>query len=143
MRLSMTEPEQQSERFEEIVAGGQPPATQTRAFAGLGLFSGLGAVAAKSCCLLPLVLASSGLGGAWLSQELTAYRPYLLGVAWITVAAAWLFAVRRSRAACAPSEACHAPAKGQGIALLTLSTLIVGLATIWERIEPSLVQTLF
>ncbi len=90
----MTEPEQQSERFEEIVAGGQPPASQTRAFAGLGLFSGLGAVAAKSCCLLPLVLASSGLGGAWLSQELIAYRPYLLGVAWITVAAAWLFAAK-------------------------------------------------
>ena len=138
----MTEAGQQSKRFEEIVAGGQPPATRVRAFAGLGLFSGFGAVAAKSCCLLPLVLASSGLGGAWLSQELITYRPYFLAVAWIAVAAAWLFAVRRRRVACAPGEACNAPAKGQGLALLTLSTLTVGLATIWEWIEPILVALL-
>ena len=49
------------------------PSAKPSIFAGLSLSTGLGAVAAKSCYLLPLLLASSGLGGAWLSRELSAF----------------------------------------------------------------------
>ena len=132
--------EQQTKWVESVAVGDQPPAARSRAFAGVGLASGLGAVAAKSCCLLPLALASSGLGGAWLSQELIAYQPYFLGVAWVAIAVAWLFAIRRRCPASAPGEACEARSRGKGIALLALSTVIVGLATIWERIDPTLAQ---
>lgn len=35
----------------------------------------LGAIAASSCCVLPLVLFSVGIGGAWIGN-LTALAPY-------------------------------------------------------------------
>jgi mercuric ion transport protein len=114
----------------------------TGAFAGLGLFSGLGAVAAKSCCVLPILLASSGLGGAWIGREIQAYRPYFLGVAWFALALAWVIAIRRKRAAlCASNRDCRTTGtRWSGVGLLTASTLVVGLATVWDRIEPVLAR---
>jgi mercuric ion transport protein len=46
----------------------------------------LGAVAASSCCLLPLVLVSVGVSGAWISN-LTALAPYQSYIALITLTA--------------------------------------------------------
>lgn len=114
----------------------------TGACAGLGLFSGLGAVAAKSCCVLPILLASSGLGGAWIGRELQAYRPYFLSVAWLALALAWVIAIRRRRVApCASNRDCRTTgARWSGIGLLTASTLVVGLSTAWDRIEPVLAR---
>ena len=43
-----------------------------RLFAAGGIF---GAIAASSCCILPLVLFSLGMGGAWIGN-LTALAPY-------------------------------------------------------------------
>ena len=137
----MREGVQQSDSADTTAGGGQRPPGGTRALAGLGIFSGLGAVAAKSCCLLPLLLASSGFGGAWLSQELIAYRPYFLGTAWAAVAVAWVVAVRRRRTACAPGKTCNT-AGWVSYGLLALSTLIVGLATAWGWLEPVLVHYL-
>ena len=124
--------------------GGQPPAHGTGAFAGVGLFSGLGAVAAKSCCIFPLILASTGVGGAWLSQELMAFNPYFIGAAWLSVVLAWALAIRRKRAAaCAPGRGCETvTARWSGLALLIISTLIVLLATVWQWIGPTLAQYL-
>ena len=129
----MTESVEQTDITDTSSSGGDSSAG-TGAFAGLGIFSGLGAVAAKSCCVLPLFLASSGLGGAWIGRELTAYRPYFLGVAWLALALAWIFAIRRRRAVCAPGGSCRTARAGWlSYGLLTLSTLVVGLATVWER----------
>jgi len=115
----------------------------TGAFAGLGIFSGLGAVAAKSCCVLPLILTSSGLGGAWLGREFATYRPYFLGIAWFALVLAWAFTIRRRRAVCSPGGSCNKPrANWLSYGLLSLSTLIVLLATTWERFEPALAQYL-
>lgn len=139
----MREGVQQSDSADTTTGGGQRPSAGTRTLADLGIFSGLGAVAAKSCCLLPLLLASSGFGGAWLSQELITYRPYFLGTAWAAVVVAWVIAVRRRRYACAPGETCNTVHAGWiSYGLLTLSTLIVGLATAWGWLEPALVQYL-
>src|SRR5215471_14731241 len=43
----------------------------------------LGALAASSCCLVPLVLFGIGVGGAWIGYltRLAPYQPYFLGVA--------------------------------------------------------------
>lgn len=52
--------------------------TATRSFRRLGLltFGGLvGAIAASSCCVIPLLLFLAGVGGAWMSN-LTALAPY-------------------------------------------------------------------
>ena len=48
----------------------------------------VGAVAASSCCILPLLFFSLGLGGAWLGKlsVLAPYQPYFLGVTLILLA---------------------------------------------------------
>lgn len=138
----MTDSIEQAEIAETTPASSDNGSAGTGAFAGLGVFSGLGAVAAKSCCVLPLLLASSGLGGAWLSRELAAYRPYFLGIAWLALALAWGFALRRRRAACASGASCSSTARTVWISygLLTLSTVVVVLATTWGRFEPALAE---
>src|SRR5262249_49344105 len=52
------------------------------ALAAIGI---LGAVAASSCCLLPLILVSVGVSGAWIGT-FTALAPYQSYVALITLA---------------------------------------------------------
>lgn len=134
---------EQNDSADKVAAGGDPQRGGTGACAGIGIFSGLGAVAAKSCCVLPLLLASSGLGGAWISRALLPYQPYFIATAWLAVALAWVLAIRRRRAACAPGEPCHRGRAGWvSYALLAFSTFIVGLASAWERIEPAAMAAL-
>tara|TARA_R110000787_G_scaffold185774_2_gene297379 strand:+ start:81 stop:515 length:435 start_codon:yes stop_codon:yes gene_type:complete len=139
----MPEAVHQSEAVDSAGTEERPSSNGTGAFAGLGLVSGLGAVAAKSCCILPLVLASTGLGGAWLSQELMTYQPYFLGAAWLSVVLAWGVAIHRRRVGCASWGSCEkTAARWRAPALLVISTLIVALATVWEWIDPALAQYL-
>lgn len=139
----MTDSVEQTDIADTTAASSGDPPAGTDAFAGLGIFSGLGAVAAKSCCVLPLILASSGLGGAWLGREIAIYKPYFLGVAWLALALAWAFAIRRRRAFCSPGGSCNTlRANWPSYGLLSLSTLIVLLATTWEQFEPALAQYL-
>jgi mercuric ion transport protein len=112
-------------------------------FAGLSLFTGFGAVAAKSCCLLPLLLASSGLGEAWLSHELSEFRPYFLAGAALTLVIGWGLAIRRHKDTCPVGGACsYRRTSWLTFSLLGLSTVMVGLAAIWGWIEPPIVQHL-
>jgi mercuric ion transport protein len=75
----------------------------------------LGALAASSCCLVPLALFGLGIGGAWIGHltRLAPYQPYLLAVAAIGVGFG-LWARHRSRkVACSQSEACARPLPGR------------------------------
>lgn len=119
------------------------PSAEPSIFAGLSLFTGLGAVAAKSCCLLPLLLASSGLGGAWLSRELSAFRPYFLAGAAFTLVIGWGLAIRRYKAICPVDGVCASRrTRWPTFSLLGLSTVMVGLAAAWGWIEPAIVPYL-
>jgi len=77
-------------------------------FAGGGLIA---AVAASTCCVLPLSLGALGLGGAWLST-LTALSPYATAFSLLAIlllgAGFWLVYVRPATAnvaaACATSR---------------------------------------
>lgn len=113
--------------------------------AALGGIAGLGAVAAASCCVLPLALAAVGAGGAVFSghELLIAYQPYILGGAVALVAGAWLvFFWRRRRAAtCAVDGACARPRTSRRTAVaLGLATLSVKLAAVWTFVEPVLLR---
>ena len=70
-----------------------------------GLF---GALAASSCCILPLVLFSAGISGAWIGNftRLAPYQPVFIAASLACLGVgAWL--VRRaSRMACAEGEIC-------------------------------------
>src|SRR6267154_158670 len=70
--------------------------------AGLGAVTGFGALAASSCCVLPLALAGLGASSAVFGglEILANWRPLLLSVALVVVLAAWLLLFRRRSVAC-------------------------------------------
>ena len=64
---------------------------------GLGILAALAALAGASCCVLPLLLAIGGIGGAWVAHLgiLTPYQPYILAFALDLVIIGWVIAFRR------------------------------------------------
>lgn len=106
-------------------AGGEGRASTHRLVATGGL---LGALAASSCCILPLVLFSLGISGAWIGN-LTALAPYQPVFAVVTIGLLgnghWL--VYRSRRSCAGGQACARPMATRlvNIALWSATGLII------------------
>ena len=86
------------------------------------------ALAASACCIGPLVLAVLGLGGAASALALAPYRPWLLGVSFLLLGAAFYLTYRRPAGACAPGEACVTPRTRRGRLLLWIATIVVLLA---------------
>jgi mercuric ion transport protein len=99
----------------------------------------LGAFAASSCCLVPLVLFGLGIGGAWISN-LTALAPYkplfvtgtagLLGYGFYLVY--W-----KPRRICTDGAACARPISSRMVQLvLWIATVIVVAAFAFDYIAP-------
>jgi mercuric ion transport protein len=97
-----------------------PPASRDDAGAGraqtLVAAGGiLGAVAACSCCIVPLLLFIMGVSGAWIGNlaRLAPYQPYFIAATLVCLGyGAWL--VRRARrAACADGAICLRPCRAQ------------------------------
>lgn len=112
------------------------PGQQRLAAAG-GL---LGAVAASSCCLLPLALFSLGIGGAWIGN-LTALAPYQPIFAAVTLGLLgygfWLVYGRRT--ACADSDACARPLPNRLVkATLWAATALITAALAFPYVAPRL-----
>ena len=82
----------------------EPPEKRTQTLAAGGLVVGL---LASSCCLLPLLLLSIGISGAWIAQltALAPYQPIFLGVAAIAVGLGFWRAYRRQD--CAVGSVCE------------------------------------
>ncbi len=103
----------------------------------------LGALAASSCCIVPLILFSLGIGGAWIGN-LTALAPYkplfvtgtagLLGYGFYLVY--W-----KPRRACADGAACARPIPNRFVQLsLWIATLLVIAAFAFDYIAPLLLD---
>lgn len=106
-----------------------------------GLAAGLVAIAASSCCVLPILFVGLGLGGAAaaLIPTLAVLRPYLLGAAVLAVVAGWVIYLRRrpKRAAAAAGETFGAARRAP--IWLILASAVVLLAMVWQPwIEPLL-----
>ncbi len=87
------------------------PATGKRAHS-LAFAGGLaGAVAAMSCCILPLVLFSLGVSGVWIGQltNLAPYQPYFIGAAILCLGYGYWMVYRSRRTACADRAVCARP----------------------------------
>lgn len=83
----------------------------------------LGAFAASSCCILPLVLFGLGVSGAWIGNftQLAPYQPYFIAVTLAFLACGYWLVYRSSRLACADGAACARPLPNR----LTKAGLIV------------------
>src|SRR5216683_3988898 len=84
----------------------------------------LGALAASSCCILPLVLFSIGVSGAWIGNftQLAPYQPYFIAATIACLGYGYWLVYRSSEVACGDGEACATPLSNR----LVKGGLIVG-----------------
>jgi mercuric ion transport protein len=75
----------------------------------LFLASIVAAVAASLCCILPIAFAILGVSVVGASAAFTAWRPYLLGITGLLLAAGFYFAYRPRKGECAAGETCAIP----------------------------------
>ena len=95
----------------------------------------LGAIAASSCCILPLVFFSMGIGGAWMSNltALAPYQPIFVAITLGFLGAGFWRVYRRPKAAecCAESSYCASPTSNWvlKIALWSATALVLAVLT--------------
>jgi mercuric ion transport protein len=103
----------------------------------------LGALAASSCCIVPLVLFSLGVGGAWIGN-LTALAPYqplfVTGTAAVLGYGYYLVYWKPKRA-CADEAACARPTPSRLVQIaLWIATALVIAAFAFDRVAPLLLR---
>src|ERR1700732_5191932 len=71
----------------------------------------LAALAASSCCVLPLILFSFGVGGAWIGNltSLAPYQPCFIAATIAFLGCGYWLVYRTSKLACVEGEACARP----------------------------------
>ncbi|ESR24616.1 mercuric transporter MerT family protein [Lutibaculum baratangense] len=111
-----------------------------RTASGAIAFGGLiGAVASTSCCIVPLVLFSLGIGGAWIGT-LTALAPYqpIFAVVTLGFLGSGYYLTRRTTQDC-EGGACARPLPSRLVkATLWVATVLVTSAIIFPYLAPSL-----
>ncbi len=77
----------------------------------------IGALLASSCCILPFLLLTLGVGGAWIGSltVLAPYQPIFMMVAIGLLAAGFWQIYRKPKNACASGTFCTTPASGRVI----------------------------
>jgi mercuric ion transport protein len=99
----------------------------------------LGALAASSCCILPLVLFGLGVSGAWIGNftRLAAYQPYFIAATLAFLGYGYWLVYRSSTRACVDGEACARPLPNRIVkASLILATILVASALGLDFIAP-------
>ena len=116
---------------EEIVTASRP---------GIWAAGGvIGAIAASSCCILPLVLFSLGISGAWMGnlRALAPYQPAFLAVAIIFIGYGFYLVYLKPKAACDDGQACAKPLPNTVVkTVLWIATALVLLAAAFPYIAP-------
>jgi len=104
----------------------------------------LGALAASSCCILPLVLFGLGVSGAWIGNftQLAPYQPYFMAVTLAFLAGGYWLAYRSSRVACADGATCARPLPNRLMKTsLIIATLLVAAALGIDLLAPLLLNS--
>ena len=116
---------------------GKPAGRQTLIAAG-GI---MGAVAASSCCILPLVLFSLGISGAWIGNltALAPYQPIFVAVTFGFLGYGYWLVYWKPRVAYAGGTACARPLPNRIVKIsLWAATLLVGAAIAFPYVAPAL-----
>ena len=115
------------------------PPSASRGEHALALGGLLGALAASSCCILPLVLFSLGVSGAWIGNftRLAPYQPYFIAATLCCLGYGYWLVYRSSKLACADGETCSRPLPNRLVmAGLILATVLVVAALGFDFIAP-------
>jgi mercuric ion transport protein len=104
----------------------------------------LGALAASSCCIVPLILFGLGISGAWIGNltQLAPYQPCFIVATLGLLSAGYWLTYRNSKAACAEGEACARPLpNGFVMTALVLATVLVLAALGFDFLAPLLLNS--
>ena len=99
----------------------------------------LGALAASSCCILPLTLFGLGVSGAWIGNftRLAPYQPWFIAATMAFLGYGYWLVYRSQRLACADGEACARPLPNRIVkAGLILATILVVAALGFDLFAP-------
>jgi mercuric ion transport protein len=99
----------------------------------------LGALAASSCCILPVALFGLGVSGAWISHltQLAPYQPLFLATAFVCLSAGTWLVGRTSTKICAGGNACvRRLPRRLTIAALIIAALVVAAAIGFDILGP-------
>jgi mercuric ion transport protein len=99
----------------------------------------LGAVAASSCCVLPLALFSLGISGAWIGgfTQLAPYQPYFIAATMAFLGHGYWLVYRSTTVACADGETCARPLPNRLVKTgLVLATILVAVALGFDLLAP-------
>jgi len=99
----------------------------------------LGAVAASSCCILPLVLFSVGVSGAWIGNltQLAPYQPFFIAITIAALGYGYWLVYRSSKVACVAGEGCGWAGSNRLVKIgLVLATVLVVVALSFDFIAP-------
>jgi len=110
--------------------------------AGLAAAGGiLGALAASACCIIPLVLFTLGISGAWIGNlaALAPYQRYSLAITAGFLGVGYYLVYRRPTVACDDGQACARPLPNRLVKLaLWTATAVAGAAIIFPYVAPIL-----
>src|SRR6266446_7655865 len=101
----------------------------------------LGALAASSCCILPLVLFGLGVSGAWIGNftRLAPYQPCFIAATLAFLGCGYWLVYRSSKLACVDGEACAHPLPNRVVkAGLIVATILVVAALGFDFFAPLL-----
>ena len=104
----------------------------------------LGAIAASSCCIAPLVLFSLGISGAWIGNltALAPYQPYFIAATLACLGYGYWLVYRTSRVACAEGAVCSRPLPNRLVMFgLILATVLVAGALAFDLLAPLILKS--
>jgi mercuric ion transport protein len=108
----------------------------TKLIAAAGI---LGSVATSSCCIIPLLLFSFGVSGAWIGNltRLAPYQPLFIAVTLASLGCGYWLVLRTRRTACAADAACARPLPNKVVTIgLVIATLLVAAAIAVDFLAP-------
>jgi len=88
----------------------------------------IGALAASSCCIVPLVLFGLGVSGAWIANltRLAPYQPYFIAATVACLAGGYGLLYRSRRTVCTDGQVCARPVSNRIVTSgLILATILV------------------
>lgn len=121
-----------------LTRSGQSQVTQERLVAAGGI---LGALAASSCCIVPLILFSLGIGGAWIGNltALAPYKPIFVAGTTGLLGYGYYLTYWKPRRACADDAACARPIPSRLVQVaLWFATVLVAAAFAFDYVAPVL-----
>jgi len=102
-----------------------------------------GAILASSCCIVPLLLFSVGISGAWIGNlaALAPYQPIFVAITFVILGYGFYLVYWKSKEECEEGTYCASPSSGRVVkSSLWVATILVLAASAFPFVAPYLLQ---